>query len=266
MSIFSSFVFDNVKNQFVITNSITLDKKDVSTLAKSQHVAISLSIGPLQYFHWSFSSSNPSISIKVCAFTPSSYEIFKSDSGFSGTILSDGTKTSDSGDNELLNKMGSATLYIVFINEDTDNQSTTLTYTAYVMFSLEFYELIIMIIVFIALSIVGVVLLIKKIKNREKYAYSDFEKEEKRKKKVKVDEIDMMRIPDSSELDQKTYEILETMSCNQIISFLKDSKKDISDPNSLREINIWMKKLKKYPHTTLYEQDLKKLVYKFSRW
>ena len=56
------------------------------------------------------------------------------------------------------------------------------------------------------------------------------------------------------------------MSCKMIIDFLKDSKKEVKNSDSLREIDAWIKKLKKYPHSTLYEQDLKKLTYVFEKW
>ena len=197
LSYFSSYMISNGNISIGVTKTFTLEKNSVESIAKGEHCAVPVTVGPFQYFAWSFSSSNSLISINVYAMTPSSYQSYSTGGGYSASILSDGSKTSDSGAHELMNNQQTLTLYIVFANDDSDNQVTTLTYTAYVTYSMEYYEMIFMIIaliaIVIALSVVGVILLIRKLRNRESYAFSDFEKEEKKRDKVDVDEIEDLK-------------------------------------------------------------------------
>ncbi|NHI92596.1 MAG: hypothetical protein EAX96_08840 [Candidatus Lokiarchaeota archaeon] len=81
-----------------------------------------------------------------------------------------------------------------------------------------------------------------------------------------IDEIDMMRVPDMSEIDQNTYELLEAMTVKKIKKFLEDSRKEITNHKHEEEISAWIKKLKKYPNDSLFENDLKKLSFDFNRW
>lgn len=80
------------------------------------------------FVSWSFSSSNPSISIEVRRMGPTNFEKFeRGASSLSWAPLSDG-QISDSGSYTKGGEYWASYDYIIFLNEDSDNQYTNLTY------------------------------------------------------------------------------------------------------------------------------------------
>lgn len=80
------------------------------------------------FVSWSFSSSNPSISIEVRKMGPTNFEKFeRGASSLSWAPLSDG-QISDSGSYTKGGEYWASYDYIIFLNEDSDNQYTDLTY------------------------------------------------------------------------------------------------------------------------------------------
>ncbi len=76
---------------------------------------------------WQFSSSKTNIGITAMAMTYSNYLIFQSSGSFQYSLLSPGNYYAANG---AFRPPSSDTWYIVFLNNDSDHQTTTLTYSA----------------------------------------------------------------------------------------------------------------------------------------
>ncbi|HMF30390.1 MAG TPA: hypothetical protein VKK79_03185 [Candidatus Lokiarchaeia archaeon] len=100
---------------------------DTQQLNYNKYVAVSISAASGDHVQWSFSSANPAVDITVEAMDASSYSTFTSGGSPVVQILSDGSKTADSGTFVPDYK---DTYYIVFINTDVSHHATTLTYSA----------------------------------------------------------------------------------------------------------------------------------------
>lgn len=138
----------------------------VKDLAYGEYVVVDSEKERAVDFHWEFSSSKANIGIIVYGMENSSFTYdFLLNHTTNLLLLSDGSKSEDSGVWEIDDK---DMWYIVFLNNDTDMQSTTLTYSVE-MYNAETPVLIFWAVVVMCLSILGpcTPLIVKRIKNRK---------------------------------------------------------------------------------------------------
>jgi len=135
-------------------NSVKIELKLARLLNYTEYLSVSVEMRTFSILRRTFSGNNTNVGILVYTMTPSNYNGFVNHSGYSATILSDGTKYRDLGTNKV-NYYGQ--LYIVFYNSDPSMESTYLTYSAAAIPSIsefEFFELLLIIPIIIYLFII----------------------------------------------------------------------------------------------------------------
>ncbi len=155
----------NQRNSLDIIVSTDPDS-GVKDLAYGEYVLVDSGREKVVDFHWEFSSSKANIGIIVYGMDNSSYTYnFLLNSTNNLFLLSDGSKSSDSGVWEIDDK---DMWCIVFLNNDTDMQSTSLTYSVE-MYNAETPIIIFWAIVVMCLSILVpcTPLIVKRLKNRK---------------------------------------------------------------------------------------------------
>jgi hypothetical protein len=172
--------FLSLSNIIPLSIGITTDPDSgTKTLSYSEYVIVDSDRERAADFHWEFKSSKSHIGIIVLGMDDEGYDNFKLNYSAGIQILSDGSKSEDSDTWEITYK---DMWYIVFLNNDTDKESTTLTY------SVEKYKMLDPMLIFVIVLVISLSVLsgltpyiVKKLKSRK----SDQEVKKYKKKSKK---------------------------------------------------------------------------------
>ncbi|MHA2091731.1 MAG: hypothetical protein ACW98K_12835 [Candidatus Kariarchaeaceae archaeon] len=112
----------------VLTATLPVVKGEQSTqtLFFNNYHDFSKLMGPSYHVEWSFVGDNSIIGINAMIVDQENFEKYTSGTSWDTNVLSDGTKTADSG---TFNIPYADTWHVVFVNVDSDQQGTKITMT-----------------------------------------------------------------------------------------------------------------------------------------
>lgn len=137
----------------VIISIVTSANAYNVTLNYNEYIDVSVDAGPGDEVNWDFSGSNIYVGIYVVAMTSADYNQFLYGGTYYYYTLSDGSHYSDQG---TFNPTTRDTWYIVFVNVDPDQMSTSLTYDVTVYNPLVTLIVIIVVVGIVIVCIIGV--------------------------------------------------------------------------------------------------------------
>jgi len=163
-------------NEGRATEPTHLSLNSESSLSYGQYIAFKLTTRENIEIRWSFSGSNINVGIIVYAMTYAEYSKFHNSQPFNPYYLSDGSHIQDSGTFTITS---SDDWYIIFLNADSDHQTTSLTYNVdFILATSPLFILIGILIACVAVGgivgvIIGVYIIVHNKKRREKLRMQD---------------------------------------------------------------------------------------------
>lgn len=147
---------DSFNRNTIIQNEVVqLHPSYEASLSYGEYAYFSTEADKGDKFHWEFSGTNSYVGIKVYAMTDSEFYKFQNYQTFYSYKLSDGSYYRDSGTFRVTSY---DTWYLVFLNADSDMQTTYLTYDLEIERAVDFTPIIVAIVIIVVCSVISILI------------------------------------------------------------------------------------------------------------